>query len=80
MSIDIMRHSGKIRLCGREIEIQSKGQKMKTYLVTMCDGWKMRVWAESPEAAKAKAEKHNRHGDKAVDACECDEMSHREYV
>lgn len=44
------------------------------YEVTMTDGWKVRLNAESADAAKAKAEKMNRHGDKAVDAVECDDV------
>ncbi len=54
---------------------------MKTYQVMMSDGWKMRVWAESPEAAKAKAERHqSADGAKAVEVCECDELNHKDLV
>ena len=43
----------------------------KRYEVTMSDGWKTRVNAESVAAAKAKAESLNKYGDKAVAAVEC---------
>lgn len=45
------------------------------YEVTMSDGWKTRVNADSADAAKSKAERLNRFGDKAVSVVECDDVS-----
>jgi hypothetical protein len=44
------------------------------YEVTMSDGWKVRVNAASADEAKAKAERMNKYGDKAVSVEECGEV------
>jgi len=49
-------------------------ERIMRYEVTMEDGWKVRLNADSEMNAKSKAEQMNRFGYKAVSAVQCEDV------